>query len=87
MMKCIVTYYELATKAIVETSKKADKITYSFLKNETQSQFTQLKNMKFQIPTQSKQELNNYFRGFLDEIVSAFKKLMEKWLFYVHNDR
>lgn len=78
MMKCIVTYYELATKAIVETSKKADKITYSFLKNETQSQFNQLKNMKFQIPTQSKQDLNNYFRGFLDEIVSAFKKLMEK---------
>jgi hypothetical protein len=33
MMKCIVTYYELATKAIVETSKKADKITYSFLKS------------------------------------------------------
>lgn len=55
MMKCIVTYFELAKKAIVETSKKADKITYSFLKNETQSQFNGLKNMKFQIPTQSKQ--------------------------------
>lgn len=78
MMKCIVTYYELATKAIVETSKKADKITYGYLKTETQSQFNQLKNMKFQSPNQSKQELGNYFRGFLDEIVSAFKKLMEK---------
>ncbi len=65
-MKCIVTYYELATKAIVETSKKADKITYGYLKNETQSQFNQLKNMKFQSPNQSKQELNNWFRGFLD---------------------
>lgn len=62
----------------METSKKADKITYTYLKNETQSQFNQLKNMKFQIPTQSKQDLNNYFRGFLDEIVTAFKKLMEK---------
>ncbi len=75
-MKCIVTYYELATRAIVETSKKSDKITYSFLKNETQSQFNGLKNMKFQSPTQGKQELNNFFKNFLDEIVTAFKKLM-----------
>jgi hypothetical protein len=68
----------LLLKPLLILPKKADKITYSFLKNETQSQFNQLKNMKFQIPTQTKQEINNYFRGFLDEIVSAFKKLMEK---------
>ena len=55
MMKCIVTYYELATKSIVETSKKADKITYSFLKLQTNNQFNKLKDMKFLVPTLSKQ--------------------------------
>lgn len=31
-MKCIVLYYELAKKAIIETSRKADRISYAFLK-------------------------------------------------------
>jgi V-type H+-transporting ATPase subunit A len=78
MMKCIVTYYELATKAIVETSKKADKITYSYLKLQTNNQFNKLKDMKFLVPTLSKQEITNYFRTFLEEIITAFKQLMEK---------
>lgn len=78
-MKCIITYFELAKKAIVETSRKADKITYAFLKTETAKQMSQLKQMKFQIPTQSKQDLTNYFKSLLDEIVMTFKKLMDNW--------
>ena len=77
MMKCIITYFELAKKAIVETSRKADKITYAFLKAETSKQMSQLKQMKFQLPRQSKQDLNNFFRTLLDEIVVTFKKLMD----------
>lgn len=38
--------------------------------------------MKFLNPTISKQEINNYFRTFLDEIVLAFKQMMEKWFDY-----
>lgn len=38
--------------------------------------------MKFLNPTVSKQEINNYFRTFLDEIVLAFKQMMEKWFDY-----
>ena len=76
-MKCIITYFELAKKAIVETSRKTDKITYAFLKTETSKQMNQLKQMKFQIPTQSKQDLTNYFKSLLDEIIMTFKKLMD----------
>lgn len=77
MMKCIITYFELAKKAIVETSRKADKITYAFLKTETSKQMNQLKQMKFQLPNQSKQELTNFFKTLLNEIEDVFKKLMD----------
>lgn len=50
MMKCIILYYELAKKAIVETSRKADRISYAFLKTETSKQLHQLTQMKFQDP-------------------------------------
>lgn len=66
MMKCIITYFELAKKAIVETSRKADRISYAFLKTETSKQLNQLKQMKFQTPKQSKQDLQNYFKGLQD---------------------
>lgn len=36
--------------------------------------------MKFQDPKQSKQELQAFFSEFVDEITTAFKKLMDKWL-------
>ena len=77
MMKCIIHYYELAKKAIVETSRKADRISYAFLKNETSKQMNALKQMKFQLPRQSKQELNNFFAGLVDEITMTFKKMMD----------
>jgi len=54
-MKCIVHYYELAKKAIFETSKKSDRINYAFLKVQTSAQMNKLKQMKFQNPKQSRQ--------------------------------
>lgn len=77
MMKCIVLYFELAKKAIVETSRKADRISYAFLKNETSKQMSALKQMKFQDPRQPKQDLNNFFRSLADEITMSFKKMMD----------
>ena len=77
MMKCIIHYFELAKKAIVETSRKADRISYAFLKNETSKQMSQLKQMKFQDPRQPKQDLNNFFRALVEEITMTFKKMMD----------
>lgn len=78
MMKCIVHYYEMGIKAIREPSKKEDKISYALLKNQTIAQANKLKQMKFQDPKQTKQELQAFFSEFSDEITTAFKKLMDK---------
>lgn len=50
------------------------------MKNQTIAQANKLKQMKFQDPKQSKQELQAFFSEFVDEISTAFKKLMDKWL-------
>lgn len=67
-MKCIISYYELAKKAIVETSRKADRISYAFLKTETNKQLQELTQMKFQdpAPKEGKQKLIEYFRNLQD---------------------
>lgn len=79
MMKCIITYYELAKKAIIETSRKADRISYAFLKTETSKQLHELTQMKFQDPEpkEGKQKLLEYFRNLKEEITIIFKKLMD----------
>lgn len=78
MMRCIIHYYEMGLKAINERSKKEDKISYALMKNQTAPQMNKLKQMKFQIPTQSQQILNGYFAEFVDEIATSFKNLMDK---------
>lgn len=65
-MKCIVYYYELAKKAIFETSKRPDRINYAFLKSQTSAQMNKLKQMKFQNPKQTRQELGAYFADFIE---------------------
>ena len=79
-MKAIVRYYELAHKAIEETSKRADRINFAFLKSQTATQLTKLKNMKFQSPKVDKKELVEVFANLVDEITTVFKNLMNKWL-------
>lgn len=78
MMKCIIDYYQNGLKAIKEPSKKEDRISYAFLKNQTAAQANKLKQMKFQHPRQSKQEIQAYFNEFSDEICNAFKKMMDR---------
>lgn len=78
MMRCIVHYYENGLKAIKEPSKKEDRISFALLKNQTSAQFNKLKDMKFENPRQSKQEIQGYFSKFCEEIDVAFKNLREK---------
>lgn len=66
MMKAIVRYYELAQKAIEETAKRADRISYAFLKQHTGTQLTKLKNMKFQNPKVDRKELVEVFANLVD---------------------
>lgn len=74
-MKCIVHYYENGLRAIKEPSKKEDRISFALLKNQTSAQFNKLKDMKFENPKQSKQEIKAYFERFVEEIDTAFKNL------------
>ena len=78
MMRCIVQYFELAKKAIVETSKSNNKIMYAYLANQTKPLFDKLKKMKFESPKQTPKDLNNYFIEFVNEIEAGFRKLMER---------
>jgi len=57
MMKAIVRYYELAQRAIVETSKRPDRINFAFLKTQTSKQLNKLKEMKFQDPKVDRKEM------------------------------
>jgi hypothetical protein len=56
-MKAIVRYYELAQRAIVETSKRPDRINFAFLKTQTSKQLNKLKEMKFQDPKVDRKEM------------------------------
>lgn len=78
MMRCIIHYFELAKRAIVETSKTANKIMYAYLANQTKPLFDKLKKMKFESPKKSKKELFSFFEEFVGEIDAGFRKLMER---------
>ena len=83
MMKAIVSYYELAHKAIEETAKRADRISFALLKQQTGTQLTKLKNMKFQNPKVDRKELVEVYANLVDEISTVFKNLMNKWFMLV----
>jgi len=78
MMRCIIHYFKLAKKAIVETSKTPNKIMYAYLANQTKPQFDKLKKMKFENPRKSKKEHMAYFEEFVSEIDNSFRKLTDK---------
>jgi len=66
MMKAIVRYYEYAHKAIEETAKRPDRINFAFLKTQTATQLTKLKNMKFQNPRVDRKEIVEVFANLVD---------------------
>lgn len=77
MMRCIVTYHDLAKKAIVESSGD-HKITFNIIYNQTKPLFIKLSQMKFENPKQSKEEFHKYFGKFKEEIEQAFRNLSDK---------
>jgi len=78
MMKAIVRYYELAQKAIVETSKRADRISHDLLKNQTKVQIDKLKSTNRVNPKLDKKEIVQHYADLCDEISTVFKNMMNK---------
>ena len=76
MMRCIVTYFDLGKKAIIESTGE-NKITWNYIYNQTKTHHTELTQMKFEKPKQTKQEMSHYFSKLFEDITSAFRRLTE----------
>ena len=76
MMKCIVRFYDNAKRCIAESLKSERKISWAIIQNSLEKLFLELSQMKFQIPTQPKAELEEYFLNLCEEIDTEFRKLM-----------
>ena len=73
MMKTIVRYYEEASKLI-----RRGKIHFALLKHQTSKQLAKVKNMKFENPNTSSQEITGTFNKLAEEISIAFREIAEK---------
>lgn len=75
MLKCIVQYYELALRAL-ENSSEEKKLTWGSIKELTNDTFTGLTDMKFQNAAEmTPEELQAWFDNFEEQIVNAFSDL------------
>lgn len=77
MMRAIVTYYEGARKAIVESSSET-KINWNDIHFQTKPLFTELTQMKFMTPKQSKKEFSQYFSKYVEDVNAAFRKITDR---------
>ena len=72
MMKCIMTYFNLALKTIKQSSGE-NKKTLAFVQTKTKEEFLDLTQMKFISPKQSNEELTKIFDEKLKKIEQKFK--------------
>jgi V-type H+-transporting ATPase subunit A len=75
MMKCIVKFYDTARKCISE-SKGEKKVTWSLFQNQLEKQFYELSKMKYKLPKETRQEMNDYFGALCDAMEKEASKLM-----------
>jgi len=75
MMKCIVTYFNLAMKAIKESSGD-NKKTFAFIKQKTADDLYDLTQMKFILPNQPEHELVRIFNERRNKIEDKFKNVI-----------
>ena len=74
MMKCISTFYDRSIKAIKESSNEA-KVTWALIATKLKTQFYELSQLKFESPTQPKDELLRVFKNLNDEIDKCFREI------------
>merc|ERR1711904_420226 len=74
MMKCICCFFELATKACLESDKDA-KVTWALIESQLNSEIYGLTRLKFELPFQPKAELAKKFDDLCTSIEKKFKNL------------
>jgi len=77
MMRCVVTFFDQAKKAIVESTGE-NKITMNIILNQMKPLIVRLTKLKFENPKQTRQEINQVFATLCDEITNAFRNMVEK---------
>jgi V-type H+-transporting ATPase subunit A len=77
MMRGIVTFFDLAKKAIIESSGDT-KLTMAYLQTEMKDLMIRLTKLKFENPRQTKQEMGQVISKLCDEITTAFRHITDK---------
>jgi len=77
MMKCIVTFHELAQKVINESTGDR-KIGWYTIYSSMRELITKITSMKFEMPRQSETHFKKVFGELADEIAAAFRTLSEE---------
>lgn len=78
MMKAIVCYYDEAKKAIVESTNRDVKLNWSTILNQTKPLFMKLTRFKFESPKKSRQEFNQEFEAYCEEVIAAFRNFNDQ---------
>lgn len=77
MLKCIVTFYEQALKAINATANSDIKLTWHRIRNSLDEQYISLTTMKFVDPELKDEELKIEFNKRVEGIISGFEELSQ----------
>ena len=76
MMKTIVTFFDCATKACLESDKE-HKVTWALIENQCNKELNDLAKMKFENPMQTVEEFRKKFSELQEAIEKRFKTLMK----------
>ena len=76
MMRCIVKFFENSKKAIQDSQKSENKISWALISTMVEKLYLELSQMKFQDPRQSPEHFEQYFGNLCDEIDNEFRKLV-----------
>lgn len=77
MMKCIVSMYNTSIKAISETEKSENKVTWGVINTTCKNLIIELSRMKFQDPVHGEQTLRKYFNELNENIKDSVSKLAQ----------
>jgi V-type H+-transporting ATPase subunit A len=76
MLKNIVLFYELAIKAVQETSAE-NPVTWHRIRTDLAKNFVELSEMKFQLPDDGEEKLVGYYKKVHDDTITAFHGLID----------
>jgi len=77
MLKCIVTFFEQAQRAIGSSSSSEIKVTWNKIRNQLETEYVSLTTMKFVSPNLEENEILSEFNKRRQAIVTAFQDLQQ----------